>query len=229
VDHVDKAVAWMMYSKHLTAWFAAAALLSSASVSKQTPHNTTAVSEEPFRSFRMLDAKLTLLTKQQDALKVASSLTESDSGAAAEQITRRKKVSRSMNATAAEIEGLAGGLERLYERRHQSFGVQMFKVIRAKAEEVESGVNSMAKAQTRSAIDRATKRLDERILSLVAQFQAASGGYGATRCEAGAWTCCEPKRSKDSAQAEQTACMWVCVPTPRSCTGFTGPRIREQP
>jgi hypothetical protein len=68
VDHVDKAVAWMMYSKHLTAWFAAVALLSSAAVSKQTPHNTTAVSEEPFRSFRMLDAKLTLLTKQQDAL-----------------------------------------------------------------------------------------------------------------------------------------------------------------
>jgi hypothetical protein len=68
VDHVDKAVAWMMDRKHLTAWFAAAALLSSAAVSKQTPHNTTAVSEEPFRSFRMLDAKLTLLTKQQDAL-----------------------------------------------------------------------------------------------------------------------------------------------------------------
>jgi hypothetical protein len=76
----------------------------------------------------MLDAELTLLTKQQDALKVASSLTESDSGAAAEQITRRKKVSRSMNATAAEIERLAGGLERLNERRHQSFGVRMFKV-----------------------------------------------------------------------------------------------------
>jgi hypothetical protein len=33
-----------------------------------------------------------------------------------------------MNATAAEIERLAGGLERLYERRHQSFGVRMFKV-----------------------------------------------------------------------------------------------------
>jgi hypothetical protein len=88
---VDKAVAWMMYSKHLTACFAAAALLSSAAVSKQTPHNTTAVSEEPFCSFRMLDAKRTLLTKQQDALKVAFSLTESDSGAAAEQITSSEK------------------------------------------------------------------------------------------------------------------------------------------
>jgi hypothetical protein len=222
-------MAWLMYRKHLTTWCSAAVLLSSAAVSKQTPHSTTAVSEEPFRSFRTLDAKLTLLTNQQDALKAASSLTGSESGAAANQITRREKASQSMNATAAEIGRLAGDLERLYERRHQSFGVQMFKAMRVKAEEVQGGVNSMAKAQTRSALDRATKTLDERILSLVAQFQAASGGYGATRCEAGAWTCCEPKRSKDSARGEQTACMWVCVPKPRSCTGFTGPRIREQP
>jgi hypothetical protein len=79
---MDKAVTWMMYSKLLTAWFAAAALLSPAAASKQTPHSTTAVSEEPFRSFRTLDAKLTLLTNQQDALKAASSLTGLDSGAA---------------------------------------------------------------------------------------------------------------------------------------------------
>jgi flagellar hook-basal body complex protein FliE len=222
-------VAWMMYRKHLTAWFAAVVLLSSAALPKPTPHNTTAVSEEPFRSFGVLDSKLTRLTNQQDALKAASSLTESDSGATADQITRRKKASQSMNATAAEIERLAGALERLYERRHQNFGVQMFKLMRIKAAKVQSGVNSMAKAQTRSALDRAAKTLDDRILSLVAQFQAASGGYGAARCEPGAWTCCEPKHSKASAQAKQTACMWVCVPRPRSCMGFTGPRIREQP
>jgi hypothetical protein len=226
---MDKAVTWMMYSKLLTAWFAAAALLSPAAASKQTPHSTTAVSEEPFRSFRTLDAKLTLLTNQQDALKAASSLTDSDSGAAAEQITRRKKASQSMNVTAAEIGRLAEALERLYERRNQSFGVQMFKLMRIKAGKVQTGVNSMANAQTRSTLDRATKSLDAQILSLVAQFQAASGGYGSARCDAGAWTCCEPKRSKDSSPAEQTACMWVCVPKPRSCTGFTGPRIREQP
>jgi hypothetical protein len=86
----------------------------------------------------------------------------------------------------------------------------------------------VAKAQTRSALDLATKRLDERIISLVVQFQAASGGYGATRCAPGAWTCCEPKRSKDSLQSEQVACMWGCVPSVESCTGFLGPRIRRR-
>jgi hypothetical protein len=85
----------------------------------------------------------------------------------------------------------------------------------------------VAKAQTRSAGESAGKRLDEGIVSLVVQFQAASGGYGAARCSPGAWTCCEPKRSKDLLQSEPVACMWGCVGTSQMCTGFLGPRIRQ--
>jgi hypothetical protein len=81
---------WLMYSKHLTVWFAAVALLSSVAVSKQTPHKTTAASDEPFRSFRIVDAKLTLLTKQQDALKVASGLAQSKELPAAQFVAKRQ-------------------------------------------------------------------------------------------------------------------------------------------
>ena len=218
-----------MMRANVTAWLTVGALLASVAVSKQAPHKTEAYSEEPFRSFRILDARLTLLTNQRDALKAASNPMESESGSMAARSGRRKKASRSMNFTALEIERIAGELERLYERRRQRFGVQMFKSMRIKAEEVHLGVNFVSKAQTRNALDLATKRLDERILSLVAQFRAVSGGYGAARCAPGAWTCCEPKRSKDSVQSEQTACMWVCVQRTVSCTGFIGPRIREQP
>ncbi len=42
-----------------------------------------ASSEEPFRSFRMLDAKLTLLANQQDALKAAFNPVQSGSGSEA--------------------------------------------------------------------------------------------------------------------------------------------------
>ena len=38
---------------------------------------------------------------------------------------------------------------------------QIFRIIRIKAEEVWQGVNAVAKAQTRSALNLATKRLDE--------------------------------------------------------------------
>jgi hypothetical protein len=85
----------------------------------------------------------------------------------------------------------------------------------------------VAKAQTRSAAESAAKKLDEGIVSLVLQFQAASGGYGAARCSPGAWTCCEPKRSKDLLQSEQVACMWGCVRRAQTCTGFLGPRIQR--
>ncbi len=140
---------------------------------------------------------------------------------------RRTTPSSNMNSTAAGIVLLASGLERLYQRRHQPFGVQMFKALRIRAEEVQRGVRAVAKAQTRSAAESAAKRLDEGIVSLVVQFQAASGGYGAARCSPGAWTCCEPKRSKDLLQSEQVACMWGCVRTAQTCTGFLGPRIRR--
>jgi hypothetical protein len=217
-----------MMHPRLMAWLTVAALSTTlVAAPKRTPRSTKASSEEPFRSFRMLDAKLTLLTNQQDALKAAFNPVQSGSGSIAAPSQRRTTACRSMNFTTAGIERIAGGLERLYEGRHQRFGVQMFRIIRIKAEEVQRGVNAVAKAQTRSALDLATKRLDERIVSLVVQFQAASGGYGAARCSPGAWTCCELKRSKDLLQSEQVACMWGCVPTAGTCKGFLGPRIRR--
>ena len=62
-----------------------------------------ASSEEPFRSFRMLDAKLTLLANQQDALKAAFNPVQSGSGSEAANSGRRTAASRSMNFTAAGI------------------------------------------------------------------------------------------------------------------------------
>lgn len=215
----------MIHPKRSMAWLMVGALSTTlVAAQKRTPHSSKSSSEEPFLSFRMLDAKLTLLTDQQDALKAAFTPVQSGSGSIAAPSQRRTTASRSMYFTAAGIERIAGGLEHLYEGRHQRFGVQMFRIMRIKAQEVQGGVNAVARAQTRSALDLATKRLDERIVSLVVQFQAASGGYGAARCSPGAWACCEPKRSKDLLQSEQVACMWGCVPKAESCTGFLGPR-----
>src|SRR6266852_7035314 len=215
----------MMHPRRLMAWLTVAALSTTlVAAPKRSPPSTKASSEEPFRSFRMLDAKPTLLTNQQDGLKAAFYPVQAGSRSMA---ARRTTASRSMNSTAAGIGRIAGRLERMYQKRHQPFGVQMFRVLRIRAEEVQRGVNAVAKAQTPSAVDLAAKSLDERVLSLVVQFQAASGGYGAARCSPGAWTCCEPKRSKDLLQSERVACMWGCVPTSQTCTGFLGPRIRR--
>jgi len=141
----------MMHPRRLMAWLTVAALSTTlVAAPKRSPPSTKASSEEPFRSFRMLDAKLTLLTNQQDGLKAAFYPVQAGSRSMA---ARRTTASRSMNSTAAGIGRIAGGLERLYQKRHQPFGVQMFRVLRVRAEDVQRGVNAVAEAKTPSAVD----------------------------------------------------------------------------
>ena len=216
----------MIGSKHLMAWLTVVALsMPLVATLRRIPQGQKASGGEPFRSFRTLDAKLTLLAHQQEALNVAFNPVQVGSRSKAANSGRRTTAFSNMNSTAAGIVLVASGLERLYQKRRQPFGVQVFRALRIRAEEVQRGVSDVAKAQTRSAGESAAKRLDEGIVSLVVQFQAASGGYGAARCSPGAWTCCQPKRSKDLLQSEQLACMWGCVRTTQTCTGFLGPRI----
>jgi hypothetical protein len=216
----------MIDSKHLMAWLTVAALSTPlVATPRRIPHGPKASGGEPFRSFRTLDAKLTLLAHQQEALNVAFNPVQVGSRSKAANSQRQTTASNNINSTAAGIVLVARGLERLYQGRHQPFGVQMFRALRLRAAEVQRGVSAVAKAQTRSTAESAAKKLNEGIVSLVVQFQAASGGYGAARCSPGAWTCCQPKRSKDLLQSEQFACMWGCVRTAQTCTGFLGPRI----
>jgi hypothetical protein len=216
----------MMDSNCLMSWLALMALSTTLVAAPERPHSPKASNEEPFHSFRVLDAKLTLLAHQREALNAAFNPVQTGCRSQAANSDSRM-TSSDMDATVAGIVLVARELERLYQRRHQPFGVQMFRALRIRAEEVQRGVSAVAKAQTRSAAESAGKRLDEGIVSLVVQFQAASGGYGAARCSPGAWTCCEPKRSKDLLQSEQLACMWGCVRTEQTCKGFLGPRIRR--
>jgi hypothetical protein len=223
-----KAETSMMDSNHLMAWLTVAILSTTlVAAPKCIPDSPKASNGEPFRSFRMLDAKLTLLAHQREALNAAFNPVQTGCRSQAANSDSRPASSDDMHSTAAGIVLVAGELERLYQRRHQPFGVQMFRALRIRAEEVQRGVSAVARAQTRSDAESAGKRLDEGMVSLVVQFQAASGGYGAVRCSPGAWTCCEPKRSKDLLQSEQVACMWGCVRTEQTCKGFFGPRIRR--
>jgi len=216
----------MMDPKGLISWLALTVLSTTLiAAPERIAHGTRASEEEPFHSFRILDTKMTLLAHQQDVLKSVFNPVQTGSRSIDSSSQRRARAARSMNSTAAGIGRIAAGLERLYETRHQPFGVQVFKVLRIRAEELQRGVNAVIKAQTRSAAKHAAKSLDSRVVSLVVQFQAASGGYGAVRCSPGAWTCCEPKRSKDLLQSELVACIWGCVRTSQTCTGFLGPRI----
>ena len=193
----------------------------------RVPQSGRAASGEPFRSFRLLDQKLTLLSNQQSALKAAlgagrvNSSSNNSSSASAPVILRR------MISTTTAIDRIAGGLEHLYQSRRESFGVRMFKILRSRAQAVQRDVSSVRRARMPSDASAAGQRLEEHLVSLVMQFQATAGGYAATHCLPGTRICCQPKRSQDLLPGEQIACKWVCVSSARACGGFLGPRIPQ--
>jgi hypothetical protein len=170
---------------------------------------------EPSYSFALLDKKLTLLDQQQTSL-------------ADDDIKPRIAAAHSIKRTAASIQRTAFRLQRLYERRHERFGAQTFRALRLRATAVQRAANSLEFARNTRAREAELKVLNTRILALIRQFQAVSGGYSALRCEPTAWTCCSPKRKLDLRPGESVACRWMCVPTAAACRGFRGPRLRAR-
>jgi hypothetical protein len=195
--------------------------------SGRTPQSARAPGGEPFRSFRLLDQKLTLLSNQQSALKAAlgagrANSSSSNSSSASVTVTLRR-----MSTTATAIERIAGRLVRLYRSRGESFGVRVFKILRSRAQAIERDLSSVRRARMPSDATVARERLDKHMISLVIQFQAAAGAYEATHCLPGTRICCQPKRSRDLPPGDQVACKWVCVVSTRACAGFLGPHIPQ--
>jgi len=173
---------------------------------------STSARTEPSYSFALLDKKLTLLSQEQLALTNG-------------EARSRRLPARSMERTVASIVQTAARLQFLYARRRQPFGARMFRLLRSRAEAVHKAVNSLALADNSRARQTELRAVNSRILALVPQFQAVSGGYSALRCAPREWTCCSPKRRQDLRPGESMACRWMCVSKARSCTGFRGPRL----
>jgi hypothetical protein len=88
----------MTHPKRLMAWLTVAVLSTTlVAATKQTPRSSKASGEEPFRSFRILDAKLTLLAQQQKALNAALNLVQGGSRSKAADSRRRMTASSNMN------------------------------------------------------------------------------------------------------------------------------------
>jgi len=172
--------------------------------------STPTAASEPGYSFALIDKQLTLLGQQQSALLQGDSAARGDA-------------TRSMRRTLARIERVALRVERLYQHRGEPYGRRMFRVLRIRASEVGSVVERSA--NQKSSMASASQQLNDRILALITQFQAASGGFTALRCEPGQFSCCKPKRKQDLRPGESLACRWICVKNASSCNGFRGPQI----
>jgi hypothetical protein len=196
---------------------------------RSVPHSAATASRlEPFRSFAILDAKLSLLTSQQASLEASLNGRAPEPGASTAAQSRAKLLN-SMRVTSAEIRRLTAHLQSRYARQHRAFGVKILKLLRARANAVHRDIYVVQRAHTESSARVADERLGKGIVALVLQFQAVSGGYATTQCAAQEWTCCEPKRTKDLMPGVQAACRWTCLPNSNKCTGLLGPRIPRSP
>src|SRR5437763_14602879 len=88
-----------------------------------------------------------------------------------------------MKRTAASIERTAFRLQGLCERRDERFGAQMLRLLGLRATAVQGAANSLEFARNTRVREAELSVLNIRKIALVTQYQAATGGYSALRCE----------------------------------------------
>ena len=177
---------------------------------------------EPFTTFRLLDGQLSVLGQQSAALRKII-----DSPPSGNLKTARRgwsSASTQMGQTVTAIDKLALRLKRRY--RGKAFATRLFGRLRARASSVQSSLKAVRSADTGARAATAASEADKRIVTLGLQFNAITGGYAALHCEAGEWTCCEPKPQREGGQLD--ACRWLCTKQVRRCRGFVGARAATQ-
>jgi hypothetical protein len=206
-------------------------LLGISKAEQKNPSTAGRTANEPFQTFELIDSMLSALAKQQDELKRALFPTQgtATSTKPMSRLRHWAEAAHNIQQTARSIRILASRQERRYSRLKQKFGVRTFKALEVRARAVEKTAGLLRQTQADSLAARNRAILEKQSLSLVLQFQAITGGYGATRCSAGHRHCCEPKEGSHVASKRiDLACKWVCVASARKCAkGFTGPALAK--
>lgn len=184
---------------------------------------------EPFRTFELLDTRLAILSKQQGQVKQALFPAPTTKATTTKPNSRMRpwtKASQNALQTARTIRTLAERQQQRYKTIKQAFGARAFGALANRAAGLEQAAQVLATTQNEAVAKKQQPRLEERSLSLVLQYQAIAGGYGATHCSPGALPCCEPTQDSPAANGEEiVSCKWVCVASVAKCAkGFTGPR-----
>ncbi len=177
-------------------------------------------SNEPFESFRAIDAKLTLLDGQFAALKQC--LAQREPQGSARGCLRE---TQDVRASLAAIERRSLKLRSHYRRRGQRLGYRLFSKLRTKAHATAGAVAGLKDAPTQYVRSRNLARVQKAMLATVLEFQAISGGYGAVHCDPTAWACGSLRRASRENRSEGVT--WACVKQARACRGLLGPQTPD--
>ncbi len=167
------------------------------------------VKDEPFATFELMDHGMSNL------LELNHSLGRSRKG--------QHEVIDQMIATLSQIEQFATALKRSCSEKQEPFGERMFGNLQAKANATREILrrSSSRPGKFPQVVDRSA--LDSSIVDLVLQFQAATDGFKAVRCNARQLACCEPRAVTELGEKGLASCAWTCVEELTRCTGYSGP------
>lgn len=211
----------------------AAASIYAAGVSGDHPHlrKTSIDSDVPLAVFQRVDKRLTVLDSDDQALRVEQKQINEMRGT-----SRRKRIlhqvqhspqSRERLQAVNQLLAISSDAERTYEGRKQQYGARLFRDLHTKIAALEKPILHAQTAATTTAFDQDEKLVDARLLSVVMQFQAISGGYAGLACHPGSWACCQPRVTKDG-KLEVRGCTWSCASKLTACRGgCLGPRIPD--
>jgi hypothetical protein len=185
-------------------------------------------SNEPFRTFQLMDSNLSKLNRQQDELKRAMNpdATKATSTKPKSKSHRWTKPAVDARRTASSFRNLAERQQRRYRTLKQPLGVRAFRTLASRAAAVQKSAQRMSRTQDDAIAAKQHALFEQDSLSLILQYQALTGGYGALRCFAGQLPCCEQKAPSPAGPEKIVSCKWLCVASARACKkGFTGQRI----
>lgn len=182
----------------------------------------SSASDVPLVFFQSIDKRLTLLDANNQ--KLQSSIHEVQNVHSA---ARRKRMMRQLQHLKAQRERLrtvnqlltiSARAERLYGNRGQAYGATLFRDFRAKLSPLKSALVRGQGAANLSSRKRDENLVNARLLSVIAQYQAISGGYLALACRPGTFACCQPRTLKDG-NATIRGCTWSCTSRLIACRG----------
>ena len=183
---------------------------------------TSMASDPPLILFQSIDKRLTSIDSDNQKLRAfANNLHTTHS------VTRRKRMVRELQHSKQQRDRLqsvdqlleiSSRAERRYRNQRQAYGATLFRDLHARTSSVRTALLRAQTAPTIPAWSREEKLVNTRMLSLIAQFQAISGGYVALACHPGSWACCQP-RTERNGKVVVRGCTWSCASKLAACRG----------
>jgi hypothetical protein len=179
--------------------------------------------DEPFSTFQELDRELSTIDRDKQKLQAqllrAARMRSPARRERATNALRQSQALRDLLRSSRRLVALTTRGETLYGRRKQHYGALLFRDLRVKANAVRNPLLQDQKQSTLAGFKHEQRLFSRKLLVLITQFQAVSGGYGALACDPGGWACCQPRAVQVDGKTQIRGCTWACASVARKCRG----------